>query len=381
MKLLPIGIHFGPHIKLNDLEALDIINKIYQGKPGVALVMEGSTWIAGALPHGSLVVQRLNWLFSRMDLQFCTEKECYELGKQKAQVALRAVQPPRITHFMGICEPKLEEVMDGRRLGAFDAGLADVFIDGGYSFCGLNSCMGKPESTSAPTRRPVIEAYALSFNQWSQRCDLFASRQQNLIWGYHAYGSPGISSKWLESRPWEFWEGDLKAVGIVMPPILATEAGIDMVGVGGYRRVWVNKPSEKYADYIKKWPSFQGIGGCFFGVLMGDSGSGGSWKERGFDFEEDEIVVSAMAGANNTQDKNFESIIDALWEPVQRRIWATTTFEKLWLSNPGLGSRLGHEFDIENYRFQMCELGFICSKIGDWANARVVTERGDMPPF
>ena len=399
MNLLPIGVHFGPHIKLNDLTALDIINRVYGGKPGVALVMEGSTWIADAMPKGSLVVQRLHWVFEDVRLDGITEKQCYDYGREKALFIVGAgpgAHFPGVTHFMGTCESKLDEVMDGRRLGAFDAGCTDVFLAAGFGYCGLNSSMGKPESTSAPTRKPVIEAYFLSLSQWSENWEWVLKTGYNqlalhnglpiLIIGYHMYQTPGVDSQYLSLRPWAFWKPDLWNLGLIMPPILGTEAGVDKVGVGGYRKVFPAAASENYGGWISVWPSHhkEAIGGCFYGVLMGESNTE-SWHDRGFDFEEDEIVVQAMATANRNfvppATNGFGSKMDDLWRPVQQRIWNTPAFKKMWLKNQDIGSVVSVEFDYGGYRLQQYEYAWIWAKIGDWGNCHVARTRDEMPPL
>lgn len=395
MKLLPIGVHFGPHIKLNDSTALDVINRVYDGKPGVALVMEGSTWIAEAMPKGSLVVQRLHWLFEKVNLSELTEAQCYDLGVSLAKQIIPG-NYPCVTHFMGCCEPQLDTIMDGRRLGAFEAGFADTLLGAAYGFCGLNSSMGKPESTSTPSQRPVIEAYALSFDQWSESIHLRPLDYKAmlvvkdalipaLIWGYHMYQDPNISNIYLGLRPWVFWEKDLKAIGLVMPPILGTEAGIDCGGKGGYRLVFGANASLIYPEYIKAWPLVfsKAIGGCFFGVMMGDDKDGISWYDKGFDFEEDLKVIQAMRDTNLASSPNdFNDKMDKLWLDVQVGLWKIPAFKKTWLANFGkLGYISEPEFDVGDYRFQRCDTGYIWAKIGDWGNCHVATCREEMPPL
>lgn len=371
-----IGVHFGPHIPVNDLGILNIINRVYQGKPGIALVMEGSDWIANAMPLGSITIQRINHLFEHISLTYTaegdemTEQDCYDFGYYMAGVIMAVYPNCQATHFMGICEPQFDSIMDGRRLGAFDAGLADGFIALGYGYCALNVSMGKGESRSTPSSRPVIEAYAQSLNQWSSKLNLHDNiPTQKLIWGYHMYDDGVEGLDYLEHRPWAFWQQDLESIGIVMPKIVGTEAGMDPPDM------------DKLLSYIRRFGSFNpdALGCCIYGIRMGEK-----WTR--FDYEGNEQVIQAMENANKEGGEmldstmDFKTKMDSLWQRAQQRIWTAPMFYKMWVRHRDvLGEKIGGEFDAHGYRFQECEFGYIYALIDDWANTYVALYRESMP--
>jgi hypothetical protein len=361
-------------------------------EPGVVSLESPAFWSAKAFnSHGCLTLGRDvamgNAYAGRIPI-YLAPGESYLLGYQFGQVISSTYALFEIQVYIGLNEPDCSTDIQAVNLGAFDAGFAMALGMAAHGAGIGNWSMGRPEGE-------WFAKYIATF--WSYYKPELIGMKVPLFLLYHGYGRPESKTSndnryWYEERPYTEWVCYTK---LPIPPIIYTEAGIDMGPDEAPNHGWRGSMNvNEYGNYIDYIASHRyAYGYCLF---IRNPNNETEWKS----FEcNDADLDRLIRGTNNRVRMEQPHWIRTIEEGEQvatltnQQIW--DEWQKRWSIYPALSKYLAQHPEygewadpVEHYYIINGKTlitrgtsggGLVACWHGDWGNIKYCKSIDELP--